>query len=49
MNTVIKCPSCGNEFEPNDVMREEIQKELRQQMNDWKQKKKMNINNCNHH
>jgi len=36
---MIKCPSCGNEFEPNDAMRDEIQRELRQQMKEWQQKK----------
>lgn len=39
MTTLIKCPGCGNEFEPNDAMRDEIQKELRQQMKEWQQKK----------
>ena len=39
MTTMIKCPSCGNEFEPNDAMRDEIQRELRQQMKEWQQKK----------
>jgi len=37
--TLITCPSCGNEFEPSDVMREEMQKQLRQQMKEWQQKK----------
>ena len=36
---MIKCPGCGNEFEANDAIREEMQKQLRQQMNEWKQKK----------
>ena len=27
--TMITCPSCGNEFEPNNVIREQIQTELR--------------------
>ncbi|MBV9962523.1 MAG: DUF2130 domain-containing protein [Parafilimonas sp.] len=39
MMTLITCPSCGNEFEPSDVMREEMQKQLRQQMKEWQQKK----------
>ena len=37
--TMITCPSCGNEFEPTDVIREELQKQLRQQMKDWQVKK----------
>jgi len=36
---MITCPSCGNEFEPTDAIREEVQRELRQQMKDWQQKK----------
>jgi len=39
MTTMIICPSCGNEFEPTDAIREELQKQLRQQMKDWQQKK----------
>jgi hypothetical protein len=39
MTTMITCPSCGNEFEPGDAIREEVQRELRQQMKDWQQKK----------
>jgi len=38
-NTTITCPSCGNEFEPNSVIREQIQAELRTQMKDWQLKK----------
>jgi hypothetical protein len=36
---MIKCPNCGNEFEPNDAIRDELQKQLRQQMKEWQQKK----------
>lgn len=39
MSTSIMCPSCGHEFEPNDAIRDEVQKELRSQMADWKKKK----------
>ncbi len=39
MTTMIKCPGCGNEFEPNDAIRDELQKQLRQQMKEWQQKK----------
>jgi hypothetical protein len=37
--TMITCPSCGKEFEPTGVIREEVQKHLRQQMKDWLAKK----------
>jgi hypothetical protein len=33
------CPSCGNEFEPNDAIRDEVQKELRAKMAEWMKKK----------
>jgi len=39
MSTTIKCPNCGNEFEPNDAIRDEVQKELRQKMVDWQSQK----------
>ena len=39
MPSNIKCPNCGSEFEPNDAIRDEVQKELRVQMKDWQQKK----------
>lgn len=39
MSTTIKCPNCGNEFEPNDAIRDEVQKELRQKMMDWQNQK----------
>ena len=28
MPTEIKCPNCGHQFEPNDAIREEVEKEL---------------------
>jgi hypothetical protein len=37
--TVITCPSCGNEFEPNNVIREQIETELRTKIKDWQLKK----------
>jgi hypothetical protein len=37
--TMITCPSCGSEFAPDDVIREQLQKELRQQMKEWQVKK----------
>ncbi|HMR85393.1 MAG TPA: DUF2130 domain-containing protein, partial [Niabella sp.] len=39
MSTKIKCPSCGNEFEPNEAIREEVEKELRAKVSDWQKKK----------
>ncbi|RYE23516.1 MAG: DUF2130 domain-containing protein, partial [Sphingobacteriales bacterium] len=39
MTTKIICPNCANEFEPNDAIRDEVQKELRAQMMDWQKKK----------
>jgi len=39
MTTTITCPSCGNEFEPTNIIREQIQNELRVQMKEWQQKK----------
>jgi hypothetical protein len=39
MATQVKCPNCGHEFEPNDQMRAEIEKQLRSKMIDWQKKK----------
>lgn len=39
MSTKIKCPSCGSEFEPNEAIREEVEKELRAKVTDWQKKK----------
>jgi hypothetical protein len=39
MSTKITCPSCNTQFEPTDALRDEIQKELRNQMVDWQKKK----------
>ncbi len=39
MATEIKCPNCGHQFEPNDSIREEIEKELRSKAADWQKKK----------
>ena len=36
---MISCPSCGNEFEPNNVIREQIETELRTKIKDWQLKK----------
>jgi hypothetical protein len=37
--TSIKCPSCGHSFEPNEAIREEVEKELRSKAADWQKKK----------
>lgn len=39
MSTKITCPSCNTQFEPTDALRDEIQKELRNQMVEWQKKK----------
>ena len=39
MPSEIKCPKCGNLFEPTESMRDEIQKEVNQQAEEWKKKK----------
>ena len=43
MATEIKCPHCGHQFEPNDSIREEIEKELRTKMVDWQKQKEKQI------
>ena len=35
----IKCPHCNQLFEPNEAIREEIEKELRTKAADWQKKK----------
>jgi len=39
MPTDIKCPQCGNVFEPNEAIREEVEKELRSKAAEWQKKK----------
>lgn len=39
MATDIKCPNCGHQFEPNEAIREEVEKELRSKAADWQKKK----------
>ena len=39
MPTEIKCPNCGHSFEPNEAIREEVEKELRLKAADWPKKK----------
>ena len=35
----VVCPKCQHQFEPNEGVREEVEKELRAQMKDWQNKK----------
>lgn len=39
MTTQVKCPNCGTQFEPNDAIREEVEKELRSKAAEWQKKK----------
>src|SRR6476469_8655286 len=39
MATMIKCPKCGNEFEPNESIREQIKTELNQKAIEWQKRK----------
>ena len=43
MATEIKCPNCGHQFEPNESIREEIEKELRSKMVDWQKQKEKQL------
>jgi len=45
MATEIKCPNCGHQFEPNDAIREEVEKELRSKAADWQKKKNEEFQN----
>lgn len=35
----IKCPNCGHEFEPNEAIRDQVEKELRSKVSEWQKKK----------
>jgi len=39
MANEIKCPNCGHQFEPNDAIREEVERELRVKVKEWQLKK----------
>ena len=43
MATEIKCPNCGHEFEPTDLIRDEIQKEVNLKAEEWKKKKEKEL------
>lgn len=45
MANEIKCPNCGHQFEPNEAIREQVQKELKTQMLDWQRKKNQDFEN----
>jgi hypothetical protein len=39
MSRTIRCPKCGNEFEPNESIRQEIERELNQKASEWQRRK----------
>lgn len=39
MTPTINCPNCGHTFAPNDAIREEVEKELRNKAAEWQRKK----------
>jgi len=39
MGTEIKCPNCGHQFELNESLKNEVEKELRGKMQEWQKKK----------
>jgi hypothetical protein len=39
MSRTIRCPKCGNEFEPNESIRQEIERELNQKASEWQKRK----------
>ena len=39
MANEIKCPNCGHQFELNESLKNEVEKELRGKMQDWQKKK----------
>lgn len=39
MSTTIICPNCNTQFEPTDALRNQLQKDLRKEMQDWQLKK----------
>ena len=44
MSTTIKCPNCSHEFELNESLREDVKKELRDEMKEWQRKKEEAFN-----
>lgn len=43
MANTITCPNCNHSFEPNEIIREEVEKELRTKMVDWQKKKQVEM------
>lgn len=43
MPSTIKCPNCGTEFEPDGLIREEIQREVNLKAEEWKRKKEKEL------
>ena len=43
MPSTIKCPKCGTEFEPDELIRDEIQREVNQKAEEWKRKKEKEL------
>src|SRR6185436_18183507 len=44
MSTTIRCPHCNHEFELNESLREDVKKELRDEMKEWQRKKEDSFN-----
>ena len=44
MSTTIKCPNCSHEFELNESLREDVKKELRDEMKEWRRKQEEAFN-----
>src|SRR6187431_3609725 len=44
MSSTIKCPNCSHEFELNESLREDVKKELRDEMKEWQRKKEETFN-----
>ncbi len=45
MANEIKCPNCGHQFELNESLKNEVEKELRGKMQDWQKKKEEEFEN----
>ncbi len=43
MSASITCPNCHTTFEPNEIIREEVEKELRVKMVEWQKKKQQEM------
>ena len=43
MPELITCPNCNHQFEPNEIIREEVEKELRGKMIEWQKKKEKEL------